>query len=115
VEKKQQVIVIILPVADDYNFYFFFCFSGTLVPSTFLCTLIFLQTSFLVFGSGLHTRLISPAAIVLVANITATIVNSFFILYPYSSGNDCDAGPLGLLPNAGADPKLGAGVPNAGA
>ena len=109
-EKKQQVIVIILPVANDYNFYFFFCFSGTLVPSTFLCTLMFLQTSFLVLGSGLQTRLVSPAAIVLVANTTAMIVNSIFILYPYSSGNDCDAGPLGLLPNAGAGLLPNAGV-----
>ena len=78
---------------------------------------MFLQTSFLVLGSGRHTRLISPAAIVLVANITATMVNSVFILCPYSSGNDCDAGPFGLLPNAGApdvDPKDGAGLPNAG-
>ena len=70
---------------------------------------MFLQTSFLVAGSVLHTRLISPAAIVLVANTTAIIVNSVFILHPYSSGNDCDPGPLGLLPNAGA------GLPNAGA
>ena len=79
---------------------------------------MFLQTSFLVLGSGRHTRLISPAAIVLVANITATMVNSVFILCPYSSGNDCGPGPLGLLPNAGAlgaDPNAGAGLPNAGA
>jgi hypothetical protein len=54
--------------------------------------------------------LVSPAAIVLVANTTAMIVNSIFILYPYSSGNDCDAGPLGLLPNAGAGLLPNAGV-----
>ena len=79
------------------------------MPSTFLCTLMFLQTSFLVLGSVLHTRLISPAAIVLVANTIAMIINSVFILCPYSSGNDCGPGPFGLLPNAGA------GLPNDGA
>jgi len=74
---------------------------------------MFLQTSFLVLGSVWHTRLVSPAAIVPVANTTAMMVNNVFILYPYSAGNDC-AGPVGLPPNAGAGlPKLGAGAPNA--
>lgn len=93
--------------------HYFFFFSGTLVPSTFLCTLMFLQTSFLVLGSVWHTRRVSPAAIVPVANTTAMTVNNVFILYPYKAGNDC-AGPNGLPPKFGAGaPKLGAGAPNA--
>ena len=88
-------------------------FSGTLVPSTFLWTLMFLQTSFLVLGSGWHTRLVSLAAIVLVANTNATMVNNVFILFPYSAGKLGAPGPAGLLlPNAGA---LGVGLPKLGA
>ena len=78
---------------------------------------MFLQTSFLVLGSGWHTRLVSPAAMVLVANTTAMMVNNVFILYPYKAGNDW-LGPNGrpvLGQLAPTVPKAGAGDPNAGA
>ena len=78
---------------------------------------MFLQTSLLVLGSVRHTRLVSPAAIVLVANTTAMMVNNVFILFPYKAGNDW-FGPKGrpvvgqLAPDV---PNAGAGDPNAGA
>ena len=52
----------------------YFLVGGTGVPSSFLCTLMSLQTSFLVFSSVLQTRLVSPAAVATVIRQKAITV-----------------------------------------
>jgi hypothetical protein len=88
VKEKANSILIILFAWGRVN-YFLGAFSGTLVPSSFLCTLMSLQTSFLVFSSVLQTRLVSPAALATVIKLTAITVAQqiliiAFIFYPLS-------------------------------
>jgi hypothetical protein len=116
IKEKTDSIVIILSAWGEVN-YFLAGFSGTLVPSTFLCTLTFLHTC-LPFTSW-QTRLTSASALACgIVNATSTTIatqaiklNDFivFLLY-YNTGNDC-AGPKGR-PVVG---QAGAGEPNAGA
>jgi len=78
--KKANSTVIILFALGTDN-YFLVGFSGTGVPSTFLCVLMFLQTSFLVFSSVVQTRLTSadPNADIEKASNTIDIINFIFI------------------------------------
>ena len=120
-------IVIILTILGANNYYFLTnldllgagAFSGTLVPSNFLCTLTFLHTC-LPFTSW-QTFLTSDSAracgIVNATNTNITTqaikLNDFivFFLY-YNAGNDW-SGPSGrpVLGHAGAGvPNVGAGV-----
>jgi hypothetical protein len=119
--KKAIVVLIILSIAWHCKKYYFFfgagAFSGTLVPSNFLCTLTFLHTC-LPFTSW-QTRLTSASARACgIVKTTSTNIATHaiklndlivFLLY-YSAGNDCD-GPSGR-PVVG---QAGAGAPNAGA
>jgi hypothetical protein len=78
--------VIILTIGQPVN-YFLADLSGTGVPSSFLCTLMSLQTSFLVFSSVLQTRLVSPAAVATVIRqkaitVAQQILIIAFIFYP---------------------------------
>jgi hypothetical protein len=66
-------IVIILTIGQPVN-YFLADLSGTGVPSSFLCILMSLHTSFLVFSSVLQTRLVSPAALATVIKQKAITV-----------------------------------------
>ena len=66
-------IVVILSADLKCN-YFLAVLSGTGVPSSFLWTLMSLQTSFLVFSSVLQTRLVSPAALATVIRQKAITV-----------------------------------------
>ena len=79
--------VIILTIGQPVN-YFLADLSGTGVPSSFLCTLMSLQTSFLVFSSVLQTRLVSPAAVATVIRQKAITVAQqiriiAFIIFPF--------------------------------
>jgi hypothetical protein len=79
--KKANSTVIILFAWDADN-YFLAGFSGTGVPSTFLCTLMFLQISFLVFSSVVHTRLTSADPNTDIENASKTIdIASFIFIF----------------------------------
>jgi hypothetical protein len=78
---------VIMLCADLECNYFLADLSGTGVPSSFLWTLISLQTSFLVFSSILQTRLVSPAALATVIRqkeitVAQQILIIAFIFYP---------------------------------
>ena len=112
---------------------YFLTFSGTLVPATFLCILMFLHW-FLIFlslvttsrhtffvvaanaGNGEVTATGAGTGVALVSSLTQAVsdinmmvVNNIFIEFPYSGGCCAGGGP----PNFGAVPNPGAGVPNA--
>jgi hypothetical protein len=83
-KEKADSIVIILSARGTVNY---FLAGGTGVPSSFLCTLMSLQTSFLVFSSFLQTRLVSPAALATVIKqkaitVAQQILIITFIFYP---------------------------------
>jgi len=50
------------------------------VPSSFLCTLMSLQTSFLVFSSFLQTRLVSAAFATVIKLTAMTVAQQIFII-----------------------------------
>ena len=80
---------------------------------------MFLQTSFLVFSSTVHTRLTSAdptartATDIESTSKTIDIMIGFIFVFLYSKGCTAGGGPNGLAPNAdandgvGAPPKLG--------
>ena len=86
--KKADSILIILSAGATVN-YFLADLSGTGVPSSFLCTLMSLHISFLVFSSILQTRLVSPAALATVINPKAMtvaqhiLIIAFIVLCPF--------------------------------